>query len=59
MDHDTYSAGSLIGSVTIDLNTMIMRTMWTPRESFLKDGCPFTIRWRVFVESCMCRYRWT
>ena len=25
MDHDTYSAGSLIGSVTIDLNTMIMR----------------------------------
>ena len=25
MDHDTYSSGSLIGTVTIDLNTMVMR----------------------------------
>lgn len=35
MDHDTYSAGSLIGTCVIDLNTMLMR----PDYDNTQDSC--------------------
>ena len=38
MDHDTYSAGSLIGSVTIDLNTMIMRSNDVDSQGVIFEG---------------------
>ena len=38
MDHDTYSAGSLIGSVTIDLNTMIMRMNDVDSQGVIFEG---------------------
>lgn len=38
MDHDTYSAGSLIGTVTIDLNTMVMRSDYDNSTSVYFDG---------------------
>ena len=38
MDHDTYSAGSLIGSVTIDRNTMIMRMNDVDSQGVIFEG---------------------
>lgn len=38
MDHDTYSAGSLIGTVVIDLNTMVMRSDYDNSLSPYFDG---------------------
>lgn len=38
MDHDTYSAGSLIGTVVVDLNTMIMRSDFSNSSGTIFDG---------------------
>ena len=38
MDHDSYSAGSLIGTVVIDLNTMIMRSDFSNSSGTIFDG---------------------
>ena len=38
MDHDTYSAGSLIGTVVFDLNTMLMRADFNSTQGTYFDG---------------------
>ena len=38
MDHDTYSSGSLIGTVVVDLNTMLMRSDISNSLDILFDG---------------------
>ena len=38
MDHDTYSSGSLIGTVVIDMNTMIMRPDFSNSLGTFFDG---------------------
>lgn len=38
MDHDNYSSGSLIGTVVIDMNTMIMRSDFSNSLGTFFDG---------------------